>query len=400
MRKKATTAKRVIAIMLAIIMIAAIFPAGIYASDDDTVSIYFSFSDDAEFISPSGTEEVLAMKKLDIPYFDIAVYGLEEYYFYKEDYRKGESIDGSSETADGKVTLLHAYIYALERFYYGLNEDEAGKGFLKNEGKIGTNVFTITGSAGSAYLEKSWGFDENLNYYLNHKYPTASEGWGATCDQILLRDGDVVTVGHFSSWSFWQDENAVFNYLKINGSTSEITAKIGEKLTVNALKAGASMGGESPDTSTEVITLPEGIGVYYTEYKDAVSDVTEWTYIADTDAEGTVEFDTSGLDAGTYLIGIAGRYGESNPDDIVSTPGAIIVNLKENIIYGDVMEDDGYVSVVDANLVYRFANGKQTPTSAQFKAADVDGDGDIDVRDANLVYKFANGKMEKFPIEK
>ena len=94
---------------------------------------------------------------------------------------------GTAETARNHVTLLHLIIYATEVLYFGLGDDEAGQGFLKDEGYLDDKeTLNITGSPGSLYMENIWGLDQNLNYYLNYEYPLASAGWGSTADQILL----------------------------------------------------------------------------------------------------------------------------------------------------------------------------------------------------------------------
>ena len=79
-------------------------------------------------------------------------------------------------------------------------------------------IWRIMIGSDTRYLQRQRGFHwlhlpaeylglrpENLNYYLNYEYPLASAGWGSTCDQILLREGDIVTLGHFSDWSFFND---------------------------------------------------------------------------------------------------------------------------------------------------------------------------------------------------
>ena len=64
---------------------------------------------------------------------------------------------------------------------------------------------TIEGSAGSIYFKAGiFGFEtENLNYYLNGKYPYPENSiTGLTADQIVLKDGDFLDVASYNCWGF------------------------------------------------------------------------------------------------------------------------------------------------------------------------------------------------------
>lgn len=289
-----------------------------------SVDVYLSVSDDAQYID--GVGGVPALQKLTVPYFDLALYGLDKFYFSSENYSSGTLGEGTAETAKDKVTMLHLILYATEIYYCGLGPEEAGKGYLYDEGMLGTDDLTITGSPGSLYMQKFWGMDENLNYYLNYKYPEASKGWGSTADQILLRENDVVTIGHFSSWNFWSDPDNVFNYIKCGDKTVTATATQGEKVNMSAWIAGP--GGDFTSTAHRKLTSsPE---VYYTAADKLDSgEVTSWTSIGNANAEGDFVVDTSKMAPGEYIIAIPGQYGRDNPDYICSTPGAIRLTVQK-----------------------------------------------------------------------
>lgn len=289
-----------------------------------SVDVYLSVSDDAQYIDGAGG--VPALQKLTVPYFDLALYGLDKFYFSSENYSSGTLGEGTAETAKDKVTMLHLILYATEIYYCGLGPEEAGKGYLYDEGMLGTDDLTITGSPGSLYMQKFWGMDENLNYYLNYKYPEASKGWGSTADQILLRENDVVTIGHFSSWNFWNDPDNVFNYIKCGDKTVTTTATQGEKVNMSAWIAGP--GGDFTSTAHRKLTSsPE---VYYTAADKLDSgEVTSWTSIGNANAEGDFVVDTSKMAPGEYIIAIPGQYGRDNPDYICSTPGAIRLTVQK-----------------------------------------------------------------------
>ena len=209
------------------------------------VTVTLSLSSDDVYMIGRDTDTVMAFREITVPYFDLGLYGLEEYYFISETYGDdGDGMPGSdlepgtAAYADGKVTLMHLYLYALEVFYCGVDIEDAGQGYLYEEGLIGTDVFTVSGSVGSSYMNQFWGGDCNLNYYVNYEYPLASGGWGATADQILLRDGDMVTLGHFSDWGFYGDPYSIFNYIV----SDRETVTQGEDVTLTLYYAGASLG--------------------------------------------------------------------------------------------------------------------------------------------------------------
>jgi len=284
------------------------------ADSNNTVTVYLSVSHDAQFVKPAASGKVMALQKVEVPYFDLSLYGLDQYKI--------------SETSEdyGKVTAMHLYLYATEVFYCGVAEADAGKGYLYQNNILGTDTLTITGSAGSSYMNKFWGYDENLNYYLNDQYPTYSgTSMGATADRIVLSDGDVVTVGHFESWSFYDDPTSVFNYILVNGQAGTAAVTGGQQAELKVYRAGADMGNGGSNTPVEA-----AIDVYYASVSALTSgNVTAWTKLGTTDENGVLSTDLSALTAGQYILAVAGRYGtlETTDEDICSAPGAIILNV-------------------------------------------------------------------------
>ena len=208
-------------------------------------------------------------------------------------------------------------------FYCGIDPEEAGKGYLYEEGLIGTEVFTISGGVGSSFMNQFWGGDCNLNYYVNYEYPLASEGWGATCDQILLRSGDIITLGHFTGWSFYADTYSIFNY--ITADRQAVTC--GEDVTLTLYYAGPNLG-TSTDTAQNL--NPYCLDVYYAPYEDIPSEyVTDWEYVGTADENGELVVNTAALEAGEYIFAVAGQPGMDFPDDICSTPGGVRITVEE-----------------------------------------------------------------------
>ena len=325
--------KRLLSLILAFVMVLGMIPVPAFANEGEevpSVDVVLSLSTDEHFMVGPESGAIMAMKDITVPYFDLALYGLEEYYFVSESYGDdGDGLPGSDlepgtpEYAYGKVTLLHLYLYALEVFYCGIDPEEAGKGYLYEEGLIGTEVFTISGGVGSSFMNQFWGGDCNLNYYVNYEYPLASEGWGATADQILLRSGDIITLGHFTGWSFYGDTYSIFNYI-----TADNAAPVkGEEITLTLYYAGANLG--FTDGTAQNLN-PYCLDVYYAPYDDIPSEyVTDWEYLGTADENGQLVVDSANLEAGEYIFAVAGQYGVDFPDDICSTPGGIRITVAE-----------------------------------------------------------------------
>ena len=351
------------------------------------VTVYFSFSHDDTFESCEQSGQTVALKKVTVPYFDLALYGLENFYFASEDYGPasgdptggpGSALDpGTKEFAYGKITMLHLFLYATEVYYLGIDPADAGKGYLADNGIMGTDTFNYTGSTGSIFLQNIWNYDLNLNYYLNYEYPLASAGWGSTCDQILLREGDIVTLGHFSDWSFFNDTTSIFNYI-VADKTDPVQ---GDKIKLELYHAGADMYGSYNTAHTLIDYSPS---VYCTPVNDIVSgDVTTWQYVGNAEADGSLVVDTSTLAPGEYIFAMAGQPGKENPGAICSTPGGIRLTIHEKpVVKGDINGD----GVIDSTDVMALFNAINSGDDLDATVADVNGDGVIDARDVMALY--------------
>ena len=351
------------------------------------VTVYFSFSHDDTFESCEQSGQVMALKEVTVPYFDLELYGLENFYFASENYGPasgdptggpGSALDpGTKEFAYGKITMLHLFLYATEVYYLGIDPADAGKGYLANNGIMGTDIFSYSGSTGSIFLQNIWNYDLNLNYYLNYEYPLASAGWGSTCDQILLREGDIVTLGHFSDYSFFNDTTSIFNYI-VADKKDPVQ---GDKIKLELYHAGADMYGSYNTAHTLIDYSPS---VYCTPVNDIVSgDVTTWQYVGNAEADGSLVVDTSTLAPGEYIFAMAGQPGKENPGAICSTPGGIRLTIHEKpVVKGDI-NGDGVINSTDVMALFNAINSGDDLDAT---VADVNGDGVIDARDVMALY--------------
>ena len=226
----------VLALALCLSMLpTTVLGAAAFTEETASATVRVTMSNDGAVLLGNDSEgSRVNLMEVTVPYFDLALYGLEQFYRYE-----AASFDEGGEYINDTVieqpTLLHLYIYLLERFYYGLPEEDCCKGtaYLKSQGitfgentdaydELGNSTGSnqglhITGSATHLYMSNFWGHDENLMYYVNHSYPLMRKGVGATADYILLEDGDEVDLALFTNWGFYTQ--GFFCYMNPSGKT-------------------------------------------------------------------------------------------------------------------------------------------------------------------------------------
>ena len=262
------------------------------------VTVYVTISNDGVPLKGrDGT--VLCHKAITVPYFDLANYGLEEFYRYHTENGEGKYID---ENIVERPTGLHLYLYLLERYFIGLPEEKCCKGAYPRDAlasfKLGEDVsymdetpaytadsfaaLTITGSPTSLYMANFWGHDENLMYYRNHCYPYMSPGWGSTSDYILLSNGDTWDVAMYSNWSFWSSGGAFTCF-----GQDEYSVRPGTQMTVNTQAYGTTFEGSDfyPFSNLDVF-LYNDKWEQIEQYKEAADGKSTFSFTAPTE-EGT-----------------------------------------------------------------------------------------------------------------
>lgn len=262
------------------------------------VTVYVTISNDGVPIKGrDGT--VLCHKAITVPYFDLANYGLEEFYRYHTENGEGKYID---ENIVQRPTGLHLYLYLLERYFIGLPDEECCKGkydrdklasfkleddvlYMDDEPAYTADSFaalTITGSPTSLYMANFWGHDENLMYYRNHCYPYMSPGWGSTSDYIVLSDGDTWDVAMFTNWSFWSSGGAFTCFDK-----DAYNARPGMEMTISSQAYGTTFEGSDfyPFSNLDVF-LYNDKWEQIEQYKEAADGKSTFSFTAPTE-EGT-----------------------------------------------------------------------------------------------------------------
>ncbi len=296
MNNASRTTTRVVAVLMAIILIASMLPVTVFADGqaNDTGYVYISVSDDQSFAFDTNGDPIAftAVSLDDLATVDLSDYGLDGYAYDNDS-------DGTPE-----ITALHLYIHVHEQLL-GLDWSEV----------------YISGGAGSIYFAGGlFGFsDENLRYDLNGAYPSV-DGWGLTADRIVLSDGDFINVAHYSSWAFWGDSITGFHYFtSADGDLAHLyNACAGESIELGLVRSFSDwMNGGIAAFASEA-----SYEVYYGK-----------TYGT---AEGTLYTDDNGMfcvtfpSEGTWYVWADGGYGSENPQDIVSAPAFATVIVTDN----------------------------------------------------------------------
>ena len=255
-----------------------------------TASVYVTISNDSDFVQGSdGT--VMAHVPFTVEYFDLAEYGLEKYYRYDDD-------DNLIE----EPTVLHLLIRVLER-YYAMRT-------LDREDDMHSDVIDVTGAAKSLWLEKFWGHDGNLMYFVNHMYPLMRAKWGATADYILLNDGDDVDLAMYTDYSFYN--NSAFLYF----DQSTAFVKTGRSLELQLLAKPTAIVNDGVDRDSipmqnEAIRVSSDLGITWSQIEKR------------TDADGMISltFDS----AGTYYVAT----GPSHTNYTDAAPAICVVTVRD-----------------------------------------------------------------------
>lgn len=299
-----------------------------------TVNVTVS-NDGLPIMGDDGT--AISHLSVTVPYFDLANYGLEQYYRYHTENGQGPYVDTNVVE---RPTVLHLYIYLVEHYYLGIPWNQCGVSntlskvlnyseaddVLYFNGELAYTAknmaFTPTQSATSLYMVDFWGHDQNLMYYRNHRYPLMSAGWGATADYMLLQDGDKIDVGMFTNWSF----NQTGSFLSFNAET--FTGNAGEVLTVTTMKTPTSAGKEG--STVELMTEDLNVELY----------TKDWALVesATVEAKGEGQYEiTLPEEAGTYYVMATDRNAATGSAD--KAPATAVVVVKDVVKVSSVTLD-------------------------------------------------------------
>ena len=371
--------KKIISLILVLVLLLSCIPAAA-AAEAPSVTVYLTVSKKNDFQVMNG--KTMALYEITVPYFDLELYGLEDFYYHPDCYAGGSKetqFGGTAETAYGKITMLHLFIYATEVIYNGLSPSEAGKGWLADQG--GWNGFRVGGDVAGSSFCIFWEFKNDATYFLNYEYPLGRKNWGASCDQILLKDGDIITARYNAHTG---NDGTYYHFGAAEDSW--LQAEQGDPVLLELFYTDS----EDQDNGGETYHMPAASANVYVTKDAAPTNHAALTPVGKTDAEGVLVLDTSDMEPGLYYI-------TTNTWD----PAVVILEVfpgEEPVLYGDV-NGDSRINAADAAITYAIANGKRTATADQKKIADVSGDGRVNAADAALIYAYANGKRSGFPVD-
>ena len=298
---QATT--KLIAALIAVILIASVLPVVSFANEVDADGyVYLSISFDGKYIYDQNDSPIVyrPIALADIAAVDLTAYGLDNMLF------DGDG-DGEYDT-----TALQLLIYAHEVIYGGDWSD-----------------VSFDALPGSSYFAGGiFGFTENLVYFLNGDFPvdeSQSSDWmttGATSDRIVLQAGDFLDVASFGCYSFLWDQLGGFHLFadEEGGYVHDYTAEAGTALPVKLKHSFCDlMFGQS------WVRDAEDYEIFY----GSVFGVAEGTVTTDENGNAEITFGAAGTyylwcngaigsDDGTH--GSCDRYFETYEPCIVSSP--------------------------------------------------------------------------------
>lgn len=385
-----------------------------------TATVSFSITEGHnEFHVDPKNDTLMLDKTFTVPYFDLSLYGLERYYYNPYCYvdengnLRGVQQVGTPESAYDNITVMHAFIVATELYYYGYDQAQVGKGLpYKADPEAFRKAISWSQGAGSSFMN-FWDFGTNLNYYLNYVYPLGYPGWGSTSDQILIRDGDVLSIHMITG----NASGSRFGFFVVNDADKKYTSSDiidtyevdqGEKLNLTLYWTSTTA-----DYSTGYERIA-GKELYWIEAGNEEADVRDWnrtdfgnTTAARlvTDANGNVTVSTVGLEPGTYYLAALGGWTEGGAVDNAGFQSAggetgpalfkLVVNEYEGQL-GDV-NGDTQVTSKDAILIQQYVAGLAAGVNET--VADVNGDGSVTSKDAILIRQYVAGLISAFPAE-
>ncbi len=369
-------AKKLTAILLVTLMLISVMPMTVFATeeDDNSITVYLSVSSDGWYLNGNDSENTtIARVPFTIEYFDLADYGLENFYRYEsETFENGGGY--INDTVVEQPTLLHLLIKATEK--YKLNGE-------KYDPATDSDILSISGSSTSMFIQEFWGYGYNLNYYVDDQYPLMAQGWGATADYILLEDGMDIDLACFTNWYFYMEGG----FASLSPQNTEVST--GD--TVNFQTYISAPDRETWSYETTKVECGYLTTLVLDDTWNVVDSITE-------NYENNGKFSYCFDEAGTYYvvaldpnIDPENIYAGSTESAIAPAIAEIIVTDKEeSYIYGDVNKD-GKIDLIDITLIQRYLLGTINFDEIEMILADVNSDGKVNLIDIILVQRYLLG---------
>lgn len=287
------------------------------------VKVSFTVTEGGHFVTIEETEVLVAGQELTVPWFALERYGL------------------SSESRE--VSLTHLLIYATEVLCCGLEEWEAGQGYL------------MDGEAPdlAQVLQQCWSSEQELICFVD------GECWAGQDVQNLA----AISLEHDSQVTLaCLPENTVAQPGNLTQAKGIITTEAGREVFCVPAAEGYQFGG---DTGC-------------------------WICAGTADGSGTLS--RWEWAPGEYLVAVAGYW----EGDIYHLPAAVTVQVESTsfsgetepavVVEGDV-NGDGVLDATDGAALAAYVNGTAELSRQALEQADRNGDGKINMLDVALIYR-------------
>jgi len=324
------------------------------------VTVNFSISMGTDKFYQGGVNDtVMVPVSLTVPYFDLALYGMDECYYNPQCYATangelGSGTMGDVESADGVVTVMHVYIYATEHLYLGYSVNDCGKGksydmeqdcIVDADGK---KLLSWTGTAGSTYMSL-WNHGTNLNYYVDWTYPLGGPKWGSTSDQIALYGGEEIAIHNIEDANV---QGSNFAFFTLDGGyepasqADTVTVYQGDELALTAVRTVPDW-----DAYTTGYTGNE-TELYYVDVNAVVGNINEWNVLGSTDADGNAVIDTTDIAPGTYYVAAEGFVDTYTATETAPAIIKLTVKAAPQDVAITVTQGEEMIEAVDTGLLY------------------------------------------------
>lgn len=365
--------RRIIAMLIACALLLALVPSAALADGVAKRTVYLTVATNSVPVVTPLDGTPAARLKMTVPYFDLALYGLEKFYRLEAE----SFANGGAYKEDGKLieipTVLHAFIYATERYYLGLDEDDCGKGALKPymgvydgydciepaaEGSYTTlfgdtgsvsswdgnaPMFAFGGSPTSGWVKGFWGLTENLMYGVNGMSAFMAQNKNASADYILLENGMEITVAHSDNWDFYN--TGYYGAL----DHDSYSALVGQPMTVKVTGINYGLCMNMDGTPMEWVDLSnQYIMAIDANHKGTITSTPVFMGMTDGSGEATITF----TQPGTYkIITLDEYYGDYNASG--TSPAVATVYVKEAAVPATGMSLNATARAMGPGEVYK-----------------------------------------------
>ena len=237
------------------------------------------------------------------------------------------------------------------------------------------------------YLPITWEYTGDAFSGMDYTNPQEFTGTVGTTSTADPADGLVFIVTAIDPFvvNVTLQDPAVTYPITSVGTLADLNLAATDTLTVEAVKA--KLASTYPNIQVTADTAPEGskTGTVKLDWTASTPDPDADPLVAGNTYTFTAALDTTGS---IY----------TNDSNLTASVKVVVAPEEEEIVYGD-LDEDGSITMQDANRAARIFGEKDQATSDMLKVADVDGDGTVTMQDVNLIARVFGEKDDSFPVE-